>query len=140
MSVKTIPDTRQWPLAFYAPFSYEDALGVADAAMVLAAVPAASIFTFLQVTTTVAFASGGGTHDLNLGDATDVDEYSGTAIELDGTAGAPANNAVLSGFLTTSDEPNLLGTFIDGTGVATSGAGYVVGAYITTTRSTENYE
>jgi len=140
MSVKTIPDTRQWPLAAYAPFSYEDALGVADAAIVLFAVPAGAIITQLKLTTTVAFASGGGTHDADIGDVVDTDRYSATVVELDGTAGAPTNNAVVDGSITTSAEPNVTLDFVDGTGVATSGAGFVVGTYIDTSRSTENYE
>lgn len=139
MAVKIIPDARQWPLAAYAPFSYEDALGADDAEITLFAVPLGTIFTQIVLYTTTLFGASGD-QDCDIGDDTTVDRYSGTQIELDGTAGLPVNNAVVSGFTTTSAEPNLLLTFVDGTTVATAGVGYVFAQYIDTSRANENFE
>lgn len=140
MAVKTIPDTRQYPLSVYVPFSYEDELGVADATMTLFATPVGTIILDIDVFVATAFASGGGTHDCNIGDITDPNEYNaGGAIELDAT-GIPAQALAISGYTTTSSEPSVLLVMIDGTNVATSGVAILYATYLVTTRASENYE
>jgi len=137
MTALTVPTTRQWPLAAYVDFSFSDMVG--STAVELFAVPAGSILTYMSLYTTTAFA-GGTTHDCDIGDITDPDEYSTTIIELDGTAGLPTNKPTLSGYKTTTTEPKVLLTPISTGGDPTSGVGYVFATYIVVGRSNENYE
>jgi len=137
MSTISVPDTRQYPIAAIATFTYEDMVGSTVVNLFKMQVGSIVISGFLNVNTTFA---GGSTHDCDLGDATDPDEYSTTVIELDGTAGIPANNVTPSGFVTTSAEPDFVLTPISTGGDPTSGSATVFITYLVTGRAHENYE
>lgn len=130
-------DVRQFPVVAYVEFTYAEIPTTATAYTSIA-VPVGSIFTLMKIFVSTAWA--GGTHDLDFGDATDADEYSETNIvELDGTAGFPTNQPVLTGFQTTLSEPDLVLTPTHST-AATAGAARLYVEYITEGRFHENYE
>lgn len=131
------PDTRQFPVVAYLEFTFAD---VPDAAAINAvALPVGSIVTAIELFVTTTFA-GGTTHDLDIGDATDGDEYTPTVSELDGAAGRPANPPVTTGFQTTLDEPDITFTPVHTGGNPTSGAARFWVEYITEGRFHENFE
>jgi len=129
-------DVRQFPVVAYVEFTYAE-IPTTATAYTSVAVPVGSIFTLMKIFITTAWAAGD--HDLDFGDATDADEYSGTIVELDGSAGFPANQPVLSGFQTTLSEPDLVLTPTHSAG-ATAGAARLYVEYITEGRFHENYE
>jgi len=138
MAALTPPDTRSYPLVAFVDITFSDMVG--STVVNLLAVPVGSIFIAMSLNVTTTFA-GGTTHDCDIGDATDADEYSTTIIELDGSAGLPVNNAtVTSRFLTTSSEPNLVFTPISTGGDPTSGVAYLYAEYIQNTKADENFE
>jgi hypothetical protein len=131
-----VPDTRQYPCVAYLEFTYAD-IPTTATAYTAVAVPVGSILTEIELYVTTSWA--GGTHDLDIGDATDDDEYSGTICELDGAAGFPANQPAVSGFQTTLDEPDIVFTPTHST-AATAGAARFYCEYITEGRFHENFE
>ena len=138
MAALTPPDTRSYPLVAFVDITFDDLVGAA--VVNLLAVPVGSIFIAMSINVTTSFA-GGTTHDCDIGDATDPDEYSTTVIELDGSAGLPTNNCTVgTRFLTTSSEPNLVFTPISTGGDPTSGAAYLYAEYINNAKADENYE
>lgn len=131
------PDVRQYPVVAYLEFAFGDVPG--STAINAVALPAGSIVTAIELFVTTSFA-GGSTHDLDIGDATDPDEYTPTVSELDGSAGRPANPPVTTGFQTTLSEPNIAFTPVHTGGNPTSGAARFWVEYITESRAHENYE
>lgn len=131
------PDTRQFPVVAYLEFTYADVPG--SAALAAVALPVGSIVQDIELWVTTTFA-GGTTHDLDIGDATDDDEYSATVCELDGAAGLPANPPAVTGFQTTLSEPDILFTPVHTGGNPTAGAARFWVQYITESRAHENYE
>lgn len=131
-----LPDTRQFPVVAYLEFTYADVPG--SAAINAVAVPAGSIVQDIELYITTAFA-GGTTHDLDIGDATDDDEYSATVCEIDAT-GIPANPPAVTGFQTTLSEPFITFTPVHTGGNPTAGAARFWVQYITEGRFHENYE
>lgn len=131
------PDTRQYPVVAYVEFTYADIPG--STAVAAIALPTKSIVTEIELYVQTSFA-GGSTHDLDIGDATDDDEYTPTISELDGSAGRPANAPVTTGFQTTLAEPDieLLPTHTGGN--PTSGAARLIVEYVTEGRFHENFE
>ncbi len=136
MATISVPDTRQYPLAAVATFTYEDLVGVV--VVNLFALPVGSLITsiFAHVDTVFAATS---TTDCEIGDATDDDEYSTTTLVLD-AGGIPSANLVASGFITTADEPNVEMLPVSGSADPTSGQCTVFATYLVTTRANENYE
>jgi len=138
MSTISVPQTRQFALSVVSTFTYEDCVGAA--AVALFGVQVGSKLTYINLTINTSFA-GGTTHDADFGDATDPNEYSPTIVELDGTALAqPANPPALSGFVTTSAEPDILMTPTSTGGDPTSGSADLYATYIVKGRAHENYE
>ena len=131
------PDVRQFPCVAYLEFTYADVPG--SAAIAAVAVPVGSIVTAIQLWITTSF-SGGTTHDLDIGDATDPDEYTPTISELDGAAGLPANAPTTTGFQTTLSEPDINFTPVHTGGNPTAGAARFWVEYITEGRAHENFE
>lgn len=132
-----LPDTRQFPVVAYLEFTYADVPG--SAAINAVALQAGSIVTAIQLWVTTSF-SGGTTHDLDIGDATDPDEYTPTISELDGAAGLPANPPATTGFQTTISEPFITFTPVHTGGNPTAGAARFWVESICEGRAHENYE
>jgi hypothetical protein len=132
-----LPDTRQFPVVAYLEFTYADVAG--SAAINAVAIQPGSIVTDIELWVTTSF-SGGTTHDLDIGDATDPDEYTPTISELDGAAGLPANAPTTTGFQTTLSEPNITFTPVHTGGDPTAGAARFWVQSICEGRFHENYE
>lgn len=138
MATISVPTTRQFQLSLVSTFTYEDCVGAA--VVNLFGVQVGSKLTYINLTINTSFA-GGTTHDADFGDVTDPDEYSATVVELDGTALAqPANPPALTGFVTTSAEPNVTLSPVSTGGDPTSGSADLYVSYIVKGRAHENYE
>lgn len=82
--------------------------------------------------------SGGTTHDLDVGDVTDPNRYSATIVEID-AAGVPTNPPSITGFETTSSEPQISVTPTHVGGAPTAGALRLVVGYVEAGRHDENF-
>jgi len=134
----SIPNVaRQYPLSVFIDLVFGD-IPVHATAYALCAIPQGSVVTRISAYVVTAFADNG-TFDLDLGDATDPNEYSGTIVEIDAT-GIPANPPAVSGFKTTASEPNILATPTFGTTTDTPsvGAMRILIDYVTSGRNNEN--
>lgn len=131
------PDVRQFPVVAYLEFTYADVPG--SAAIAAVALQVGSIVTGIELFVTTSF-SGGTTHDLDIGDATDPDEYTPTISELDGAAGRPANPPATTGFQTTLSEPDINFTPVHTGGNPTAGAARFWVESICEGRAHENFE
>ncbi|KKM76914.1 hypothetical protein LCGC14_1375370 [marine sediment metagenome] len=129
---------RQYPLAVFIDVVFGD-IPVHATAYALCAIPQGSVVTYISAYVVTVFADNG-TFDANIGDVTDPNEYTDTtAMELDALA-IPSNLPTISGFKTTSSEPNITLTTIFGTTTDTPSAGAVriLLSYVTSGRNNEN--
>jgi hypothetical protein len=117
-------------------FTYAD-IPTTATAYTAAALPVGSIITEMELFTTTAWV--GGTHDLDIGDATDDDEYTATISELDGSVGLPSTQPAVTYFQTTLSEPDVVFTPVHST-AATAGAARFWFQYLTEGRFHENFE
>lgn len=124
---------RQYPLQTSIDIAFGDVLGATETP-VLDLPPNAVITGFLFVVDT-SF-SGGTTHDLDIGDASDPNRYG--RVELDGSAGPSATQPVPSGFKTTNSEPQLSVSPVHVGGDPTAGAARLIVEYIIEGRHNEN--
>ncbi len=128
-------DARQYSLSAYINLDFEDIPG--SALVNVAEIPQGSVITFIELFVETTFA-GGTTHDLEIGDDVDIDRYTPTISELDGSAGRPANVPVADGHKTVIGEENLTVTPVSTGGNPTSGAARLLVEYITDGRHNEN--
>lgn len=133
MSILT--DARQWPLRAQVDIDFGDIPGTAAVAVL--DLPQGSVVTNIQLIVDTAF-SGGTTHDLDIGDASDPNRYTPTITEID-AAGIPANPPVVTLFETTDAEPQITVTPAHVGGDPTAGALRLLVEYVVAGRHTENY-
>ena len=125
---------RQYSLAVFIDIVFGD-IPVTAVAVALAELPQGSVITNINAFVVTAFA-GSGNYDADFGDVTDPNEYSPTIVELD-APGIPTNTVAVSGFKTTSSEPDLNITPVFTT-VPTAGAARLLVEYVTSGRNNEN--
>ena len=99
--------------------------------------PQGSTVVDITLVVDTAFA-GGTTHDLDIGDVTDPNRYTQTISEID-AAGLPANPPAISGFETSSSEPQISVTPTHTGGDPTSGAARLIVGYVNADRHDENF-
>ncbi len=129
---------RQYPLSVFIDLVFGD-IPVHATAYKLCEVPLGSVVTRISAYVTTIFADNG-TFDANIGDVTDPNEYTdSTAMEIDAT-GIPSNLPSVSGYKTTSSDPDILFTTIFGTTTDTPSAGAmrILIDYVTSGRNNEN--
>lgn len=130
---------RQYPLTAFIDVVFGD---VPDHATEysLCEVPLGSIVTRISMFVVTAFAGSSTTEDGDIGDTTLTTRYTdGTPAEFDAT-GIPSNLPSVTGFKTTSSEPNITLKMTYGTTTASPNAGAVriLIDYVTSGRNNEN--
>ncbi len=126
-------DARQYPLQTSVDIAFGDVPGAAEVAVL--DLPPNAVVTNLIFAVDTSF-SGGTTHDLDIGDASDPNRYG--RVELDGAAGLSATQPVITGFKTTDSEPQITVSPVHVGGDPTAGAARLIVEYIIEGRHNEN--
>lgn len=129
-----LTDARQYPLRAQVDIAFGDIPG--SAAVSVLELPEGSVVTNIQLIVDTAF-SGGTTHDLDIGDASDPNRYTATITEID-AAGIPANPPAVTLFETTLSEPEITVTPTHTGGDPTAGALRLLVEYVIAGRQNEN--
>jgi len=133
MSILTA--ARQKGLVAIVDIAFGDIAGATEVPVL--DLPQGATVTGITLVVDTAFA-GGTTHDLDIGDVTDPNRYTQTISEID-AAGIPANPPAISGYETTSAEPQISVTPTHTGGDPTSGAARLIVEYVEAGRHDENY-
>jgi hypothetical protein len=129
---------RQYPLSVFVELVFGD-IPVHATEYSLCEIPLGSVVTRISAYVVTAFADNG-TFDADVGDTTLTTRYSdSTPMEIDAT-GIPTNLPSVTGYKTTSAEPNIVFTPTFGTTTDTPsvGAMRILIDYITSGRNNEN--
>jgi len=129
-----LTDARQYPLSAQVDIVFGDIPG--SAAVPVLDLPQGATIVEMVLYVDTAF-SGGTTHDLDIGDASDPNRYTPTISEIDAT-GIPTNAPVVNYFVTTGSEPQLTVTPTHTGGDPTAGAARLLVRYVVEGRHNEN--